>query len=101
MGRPPTHLTEFAHKAHNGHCPLRAASAIIPTKMLMGERRGYCNFGAVQRLPMELLISQAFDASKSLIALDQDSTIIVVIEMSQSKCRGTRCARWCVRERPR
>ena len=34
---------------------------------------------------MELLMSQAFDASKSLIALDQDSTIIVVIEMSQSK----------------
>ena len=46
-------------------------------------------------------MSQAFEASKSLIALDQDSTIIVVIEMSQSKCRGTRCARWCVRERPR
>ena len=62
-------ITEFAHKARNGHRPLRAATA-IPTKMLWGERRGYCNFGAVQRLPMELLMSQAFDASKSLIALD-------------------------------
>ncbi|MBZ9603266.1 transposase [Phyllobacterium sp. KW56] len=29
-------------------------------------------------------MSQSFDASKSLVALDQDSTVIVVIEMSQS-----------------
>ncbi|TCU02841.1 hypothetical protein [Rhizobium sullae] len=29
-------------------------------------------------------MSQSFDASKFLVALDQDSTIIVVIEMSQS-----------------
>ena len=30
-------------------------------------------------------MSQAFDASKSLTALEQDSTLIAVIEMSQSK----------------
>ena len=30
-------------------------------------------------------MSQPFDASRSLTALDQDSTIIAVIEMSQSK----------------
>ena len=53
--------------------------------MLWGERRGYGTFGAVQRLPMERLVSQPFDASRSLTALDQDSTIIAVIEMSQSK----------------
>ncbi|TMJ54222.1 MAG: hypothetical protein E6G85_05735 [Alphaproteobacteria bacterium] len=43
--------------------------------------------GAVQRLPMEPPMSQhfRFDASRSLTALDQDSTIIAVIEMSQTK----------------
>jgi hypothetical protein len=30
-------------------------------------------------------MSQAFDASRSLTALEQDSTLIAVIEMSQSK----------------
>jgi hypothetical protein len=30
-------------------------------------------------------MSQAFDASRSLTALQQDSTIIAVIELSQSK----------------
>ena len=30
-------------------------------------------------------MSQAFDASRSLTALEQDSTIIAVIEMSQAK----------------
>jgi transposase len=34
---------------------------------------------------MERRMSQAFDASKSLTALEQDSTLIAVIEMSQSK----------------
>lgn len=33
---------------------------------------------------MERPMSQAFDASRSLTALDQDSTIIAVIEISQS-----------------
>jgi transposase len=43
--------------------------------------------GAVQLLPMELPMSQhfRFDASRSLTALEQDSTIIAVIEMSQTK----------------
>ena len=42
---------------------------------------------AIQRLPMELPMSQHchFDASRSLTALEQDSTIIAVIEMSQTK----------------
>jgi transposase len=34
---------------------------------------------------MERPMSQPFDASRSLTALEQDSTIIAVIEMSQSK----------------
>ena len=34
---------------------------------------------------MERPMSQAFDASRSLTALEQDSTIIAVIEMSQAK----------------
>src|ERR1700756_4484185 len=35
--------------------------------------------------PMERPMSQFFDASRSLTALEQDSTIIAAIEMSQSK----------------
>ncbi len=39
-------------------------------------------------------MSQPFDASRSLTALEQDSTIIAVIEMSQSKlARCRRCSR--------
>jgi transposase len=34
---------------------------------------------------MERPMSQPFDASRSLYALEQDNTIIAVIEMSQSK----------------
>jgi hypothetical protein len=52
--------------------------------MLSGERRGYGTFGAVERLPMERPMSQTFDASRSLTALEQDNTLIAVIEMSQS-----------------
>jgi len=52
--------------------------------MLWGERRGYGTFGAVERLPMERPMSQTFDASRSLTALEQDNTLIAVIEMSQS-----------------
>jgi transposase len=53
----------------------------------MGERRGHGTMGAVQLLPMELPMSQhfRFDASRSLTALEQDSTIVAVIEMSQTK----------------
>src|SRR5262244_4162270 len=61
-------------------------SAIV--KILWGERRGHGTFGAVQRLPKEPPMSQQhcrFDASRSLTALEQDSTIIAVIEMSQTK----------------
>jgi hypothetical protein len=56
--------------------------------MLWGERRGRATFGAVQRLPIELPMSHQdyhFDASRSLTSLEQDGTIIAVIEMSQSK----------------
>jgi hypothetical protein len=43
--------------------------------------------GAIQRLPTEPPMSQhsRFDASRSLTALEQDSTIVAVIEMSQTK----------------
>jgi transposase len=61
----------------------------VIVQMLWGERRGHGTFGAVQRLPKEPPpMSQQhchFDASRSLTALEQDSTIIAVIEMSQSK----------------
>src|SRR6266550_2229435 len=56
--------------------------------MLWGERRGHGTFGAVQRLRRSSPMSQQpchFEASRSLTALEQDSTIIAVIEMSQSK----------------
>jgi hypothetical protein len=33
-------------------------------------------------------MSQSFDASRSLTALEQDNTLIAVIEMSQSKWLG-------------
>jgi hypothetical protein len=35
--------------------------------------------------PTEHPMSQSFDASKSLTTLEQDNTVIAVIEMSQSK----------------
>src|SRR5215475_12785451 len=56
-------------------------------QMLWGERRGHGIIDPIQRLPMELPMSQHchFDASRSLTALEQDSTIIAVIEMSQTK----------------
>src|ERR1700759_4689775 len=62
-----------------------AGSFIV--KMLWGERRrgGYGTIGAISQLPMERPMSQFFDASRSLTALEQDSTIIAAIEMSQSK----------------
>jgi hypothetical protein len=40
---------------------------------------------ALYNEPMERPMSQPFDASRSLTVLEQDSTIITVIEMSQSK----------------
>lgn len=55
--------------------------------MLWGERRGHSTIGAIQRLLTELPMSQHrhFHASSSLTALEEDSTIIAVIEMSQTK----------------
>ena len=40
---------------------------------------------ALYNEPMERPMSQPLDASRSLTVLEQDSTIIAVIEMSQSK----------------
>src|SRR5215471_8067227 len=40
---------------------------------------------AINGHQMERLMSQVFDASRSLTALEQDTTIMAVIEMSQSK----------------
>ena len=59
----------------------------VIVQMLWGERRGHGTIGAVQRLPKELPMSQHhhFDARRFLTALEQDSMIIAVIEMSQSK----------------
>src|SRR5215472_16301333 len=63
--------------------PIRPNSA---WKMLWGERRGKAPL-ALYNEPMERPMSQPFDASRSLTVLEQDSTIIAVIEMSQSKWR--------------
>jgi transposase len=52
--------------------------------MLWGERRRCGTFGAGKGKPKERPMSQAFDASRSLTALEQDSTLVVVVEMSQS-----------------
>src|SRR6266481_3730588 len=52
----------------------------------MGEkrRRGRSILGRRDRA-MEHPMSQSFDASRSLTAFEQDSTLVAVIEMSQSK----------------
>ena len=51
--------------------------------MLWGGRRGNGNFVAASNR-WSALMPQLNDLSRSLVALDQNSTIIVVIEMSQS-----------------
>ena len=70
---------------HPGYCGAQDTFYVGNLKMLWGERRGHGTFGAVTTTPMERPMSQPFDASRSLTALEQDSTIIAVIEMSQSK----------------
>ena len=40
---------------------------------------------ALYNKPIERPMSHRFDASRSLMVLEQDSTIIAVIDMSQSK----------------
>jgi transposase len=52
-------------------------------KMLWGERRRYGTFGASNN-PMECAMLQSNDLSRSLATLNQDSTLVVVIEMGQS-----------------
>ena len=59
------------------------AAFLLGVEILWGERRGSGSLIAVSKLtgcPMP----QANDLSRSLTALDQDSTLIVVVEMSQS-----------------
>src|ERR1700739_3758200 len=51
--------------------------------MLWGRRRGNGTIVAAHKL-MERLMPQPNDLSRSLVALDQNSTIIAVVEMSQS-----------------
>src|SRR5271155_2222312 len=51
--------------------------------MLWGRRRGTGTIVAAHKL-MERLMPQPNDLSRSLVALDQDSTIIAVVELSQS-----------------
>src|SRR5271168_1744198 len=51
--------------------------------MVWGGRRKKCTIAAVTAT-MERFMSKPVDLSKSLAALDQDSTLIVVIELSQS-----------------
>jgi transposase len=55
--------------------------------MLWGERRGHGTFGLFNGYRWSSPMSQHchFEATRSLTALEQDSTIIAVIEMSQSK----------------
>ena len=51
--------------------------------MLWGRRRRNGTIVAAFKL-MERLMPQSNDLSRSLVALDQNSTIIAVVEMSQS-----------------
>src|SRR2546430_14765716 len=55
--------------------------------MLWGERRRCATFGATNN-PMECAMLQLNDLSRSLAALNQDSTLVVVIEMGQSSWPG-------------
>jgi hypothetical protein len=56
----------------NWQCAQRGSFSV---QMLWGGRRGHGTFGAVQRPPMELPMSQHrhFDARRSLTALEQDT----------------------------
>src|ERR1700756_3391186 len=51
--------------------------------MLWGERRRCGTFGASNN-PKECPMPQSNDLSRSLAALNQDSTLVIVIEMGQS-----------------
>src|SRR5208337_362276 len=52
-------------------------------KMLWGERRGQCHHRRANET-MERPMPQLNDLSRSLVALEQDATLIAVIEMGQS-----------------
>src|SRR6266480_8060909 len=83
----PTASSNVRVRGQSGKHMLALSSSQF-VKMLWGERRGHGTFGAVQRLRRSSPMSQQpchFEASRSLTALEQDSTIIAVIEMSQSK----------------
>jgi hypothetical protein len=62
---------------------LAADAADLTKKILWGERRRRGTFGASYN-PMECPMPQLNDLSRSLAALNQDSTLVVVIEMGQS-----------------
>jgi hypothetical protein len=52
--------------------------------MLWGSGEGVASFGG-RKNQKERLMSQSFDATRSLAAFDQDTTLVVVVEMSLSK----------------
>ena len=53
--------------------------------MLWGERRGYAPSALVEFADGESSMPKPNDLSRSLAALEQDATLIVEIEMCQSK----------------
>src|SRR5271168_4292545 len=57
--------------------------AVGPREILWGGRRGNGNFVAVSNR-WSAAMPQPNDLSRSLVALDQNSTIIAVVELSQS-----------------
>jgi hypothetical protein len=60
--------------------------ALDQDAMGRGGQRGFVALSALcPKTPKERHMSQPFEASRSLTALEQDSTIIAVIEMAQSK----------------
>ena len=53
-------------------------------QMLWGQRRGHDTLALFNSYRRSAPMSEAFDANRSLTVLEQDSTLIAVIEMSQS-----------------
>src|SRR6185312_17206858 len=63
------------------YCMVSKPSRARRAKMLWGGRRGLSNIDAAKQ-PMECPMSDVDDLSRSLTVLDQDTTLIAVIEMS-------------------
>ena len=70
---------------HAAIAPIRRAKALDQDAMGRRTARVVALSALCPTTPMERPMSQPFDASRSLTALEQDSTIIAAIEIAQSK----------------